>query len=324
MLIGLCGSRCAGRSTVAAYLAETLDFLVVRSPSDIPSDVAVWRSSVRVVISHLSADDDEAETLLKRPYFLLVHVSAPILDRFARLKESRTTTPPPTLSDFIRAHGDDSGPSSRALSHLAAHARLHVRNDFGSVPDLHTALSAVDFLDGARLRPGWDRYFMALACLAGERTNCMKRRVGCVVARDKRVVATGYNGTPSGVVNCCDGGCPRCNGDAVQGAALDLCLCLHAEENAIIEAGRERCTGATLYTNLFPCVLCAKKIVQSGVRRVVFGKRYGEDGPAHTLMMSGGVAVEAFKGELAPNVMSVLDTGHAFSEGVSEGFSAAK
>ena len=115
---------------------------------------------------------------------------------------------------------------------------------------------------------------MLLASLASLRSNCMKRRVGAVLVREKRVVSTGYNGTPRGVKNCSEGGCGRCNGwgdglnsklgelvlgeekrgQAVMGEGLDECLCLHAEENALLEAGRERVsgggtTGAVLYCN---------------------------------------------------------------------------
>jgi dCMP deaminase len=162
------------------------------------------------------------------------------------------------------------------------------------VAALRGALRGVNFTDPERLRPGWDAYFMALAELASERTNCMKRRVGCVIARNRRLVATGYNGTPSRVRNCLDGGCARCNGsESRAGVGLDLCLCLHAEENAIIEAGRERCEGATLYTNLFPCILCAKKIIQAGVCRVVYSMAYATDAASEALLRAGQVAVEA-------------------------------
>ncbi|KAK4058339.1 Deoxycytidine monophosphate (dCMP) deaminase [Microbotryomycetes sp. JL221] len=118
----------------------------------------------------------------------------------------------------------------------------------------------------ATLRPPWDTYFMQLADLASLRSNCMKRRVGAVLVRDHRVVSTGYNGTPRGVKNCNQGGCSRCNsnGDGLtlekdskikgMGEGLDECLCLHAEENALLEAGRARLSGggtegAVLYCN---------------------------------------------------------------------------
>lgn len=89
---------------------------------------------------------------------------------------------------------------------------------------------------------------MSLASLAARRSNCMKRRVGCVLVREKRVIATGYNGAPRGLTNCNEGGCGRCNSGASGGVGLDTCLCLHAEENALLEAGRERVgKGAILY-----------------------------------------------------------------------------
>lgn len=80
----------------------------------------------------------------------------------------------------------------------------------------------------------------------------MKRRVGCVVVREKRVISTGYNGTPRGMLNCNEGGCKRCNDGEVSGMGLNTCLCLHAEENALLEAGRERIReGSVLYCDTY-------------------------------------------------------------------------
>jgi dCMP deaminase len=91
---------------------------------------------------------------------------------------------------------------------------------------------------------------MQLANLAAQRSNCMKRSVGCVLVRDKRVISTGYNGTPRGLKNCNEGGCKRCNSVSRSGVGLDTCLCIHAEENVLLEAGRERIGGGSiLYCN---------------------------------------------------------------------------
>jgi dCMP deaminase len=91
---------------------------------------------------------------------------------------------------------------------------------------------------------------MQLANLAAQRSNCMKRSVGCVLVRDKRVISTGYNGTPRGLKNCNEGGCKRCNSASRAGVGLDTCLCIHAEENVLLEAGRERIGGGSiLYCN---------------------------------------------------------------------------
>ncbi|GAA6054214.1 hypothetical protein JCM3770_001396 [Rhodotorula araucariae] len=166
------------------------------------------------------------------------------------------------------------------------------------------------------LRPSWDTYFMLLASLASLRSNCMKRRVGAVLVRDKRVVSTGYNGTPRGVRNCGEGGCGRCNshGDGLGGAgpasgsmgaaggmsrvgeALDECLCLHAEENALLEAGRERVSGggaegAVLYCNTCPCLRCTVKIVQCGVKEVIYSLSYSMDVASRRVMEEAGVVL---------------------------------
>lgn len=128
-------------------------------------------------------------------------------------------------------------------------------------------LIASDLTDNRRLRPDWDQYFMKLAFLAAQRSNCMKRRVGCVIVREKRVISTGYNGTPRNLKNCNEGGCKssppylrreffavltdqggRCNAGNAPGIGLSTCLCIHAEENALLEAGRERIReGSILY-----------------------------------------------------------------------------
>lgn len=144
------------------------------------------------------------------------------------------------------------------------------------------------------LRPQWDDYFALLAELAARRSNCMKRRVGCIIARDNRVVATGYNGTPRGVTNCNQSGCARCNGDSKRtGVKLDECLCLHAEENALLEAGRDRVDrpGTVLYSSTCPCLSCAKKIIQLGVREVIYTHTYSMDAATAVLMQEAGVTL---------------------------------
>jgi dCMP deaminase len=133
-------------------------------------------------------------------------------------------------------------------------ADIHILNDYPNLPAFHAALDRLHLLDREHLRPSWDTYFMRLCELVSSRSNCMKRRVGCILVKDRRVVASGYNGTPRGVLNCNEGGCPRCNGNASCGVGLDACLCLHAEENALLEAGRDRLAGGgvILYCNTSP------------------------------------------------------------------------
>ena len=124
---------------------------------------------------------------------------------------------------------------------------------------MNANLESMEFGNNEHLRPGWDTYFMKIAHVASTRTNCMKRAVGCVLVRDNRIIATGYNGTPFGMKNCNKGGCPRCNSNAKSGTGLDECLCNHAETNAVIESGRVK--GATCYVTTKPCLNCAKCLV---------------------------------------------------------------
>ena len=108
------------------------------------------------------------------------------------------------------------------------------------------------------------------------RATCDRKQVGCVLVKDKYIIATGYNGTPMGVANCADGGCPRCASDAPPGAGYDTCVCVHAEQNAIVLAARHgnATDQGLLYTTLRPCFGCAKEAIQAGIREIVFEDPY--------------------------------------------------
>jgi len=123
-------------------------------------------------------------------------------------------------------------------------------------------------------RPGWDQYYMGIAAAVSARSDCLRRKVGAIVVVDKSIISTGYNGSPMGVTNCSEGGCPRCASDAEPGAGYDTCICVHAEQNAFLLAARNgNCTdGGTLYSTLRPCFGCTKEAVQAGIREIVFAE----------------------------------------------------
>ncbi|KAK4452379.1 Deoxycytidine monophosphate deaminase [Podospora aff. communis PSN243] len=174
-------------------------------------------------------------------------------------------------------------------------ATVRILNTATDTSSLYTTLDKLNLLNPDRLRPSWDAYFMALASLAAQRANCMKRRVGCVVVRDRRVISTGYNGTPRGLLNCGEGGCGRCNAGQGSGEGLATCLCLHAEENALLEAGRERLReGAVLYCDTCPCLTCSIKIVQVGISEVVYSQEYSMDSMTAAVLREGGVRLRQF------------------------------
>src|SRR4051812_41147514 len=117
----------------------------------------------------------------------------------------------------------------------------------------------------SRVQP--DDYFMGIALAVRRRANCLGRRVGAIVVLEGRIISTGYNGTPEGMTNCLDGGCHRCSHrDAYpSGTGYDLCICVHAEQNALLAAARFGIgvEGATVYSTTRPCFNCTKEMLQA-------------------------------------------------------------
>jgi dCMP deaminase len=146
-------------------------------------------------------------------------------------------------------------------------------------------------------RPGWDEYFMKIAEVVATRSNCMRRHVGAVIVKDRHILSTGYNGTPHGVTNCFAGGCPRCNGTAKSGTHLEECLCVHAEQNAICQAALfgQAVDGATIYITISPCLTCAKLIINSGIREVVYAGDYSFLDTVKSMFKAAGVMHRKFK-----------------------------
>jgi dCMP deaminase len=145
-------------------------------------------------------------------------------------------------------------------------------------------------------RPSWDQYFMNMAKVAATRSNCSRRHVGAVIIRDKQVISTGYNGTPRGIKNCNEGGCPRCSSDAKSGDNLTQCICSHAEENSIVQAAYHGVSvkNTTLYTTYCPCLLCAKMIINAGIKEVVFSEAYNFDDITKRLFEEVGIKFRKF------------------------------
>jgi len=134
---------------------------------------------------------------------------------------------------------------------------------------------------------------MRMAALAASRSTCLRRHVGAVIVKDRMVLSTGYNDTPRGLPNCGEGGCARCAGDAPSGVALDTCLCLHAEQNAIVQAAYHGVSiaGGFIYTTHQPCLTCAKMIVNVGIRGIVFAGDY-PDPLALEMLQRAGVPLD--------------------------------
>lgn len=138
-------------------------------------------------------------------------------------------------------------------------------------------------------RPSWDEYFMKLANEVATRTTCMRRAVGAVVVKDNRILATGYNGVPSGLRHCSEVGCLRQELGIPSGQRSEICRGLHAEQNAIIQAARfgPMIDGAKIYVNTQPCIICAKMIINAGIEEIIYQNPYPDELAMEMLEESG-------------------------------------
>lgn len=149
-------------------------------------------------------------------------------------------------------------------------------------------------------RPSWDEYFMEMAELTARRSTCLRRHVGAVIVQDKHIVATGYNGAPRGIRHCGDRGegCLRQALGVPSGEKHELCRALHAEQNAIIQAATlgQSIEGATIYVTNQPCVICAKMLINAGIRRIVVREGYPDE-LAVDILREAGIKIVVLGGD---------------------------
>jgi dCMP deaminase len=242
----------------------------------------------------------EVDVLRSRGNFTLLAVEAEEAIRFERSRKRGRENAASTLEQFIEEESrelDSDNPAKQQLLATRQKSDLVVNNN-GTIEELHRRLEELLVpLMSRFVRPTWDEYFMSIAKVVATRSNCMKRKVAAIIVKDKRIISTGYNGTPRGARNCNEGGCPRCNSLAESGTALDECLCSHGEENAITQAAYHGISvkGSTLYTTFAPCLLCTKMIINSGIVEVVYNQDYPLNEQAMSLMKECGVVLRRHK-----------------------------
>lgn len=327
MIIGLTGPNGAGKGVVAEFLKQR-GFMSL-SLSDVLRDelksrnMSVTRDHLVLVGNELRAESghgvlaqkvlkrmdhdknyvvdsirnpSEVHTLKQRSDFILVLVDAALETRFKRIRDRSRESDPQTFEEFVRLeHKEKSSinPADQQLDKTALLADVTVNND-GALEALHDQIvQALKRYGAVFSRPNWDAYFMNIAKVVAMRSNCIKRKVAAVVVKERRIISTGYNGTPRGVKNCMEGGCPRCNSFAQQGTQLEECLCSHAEENAITQAAYHGVSikDAVLYSTYSPCLMCTKMIINSGIRTVVYSHDYPLNDVAMNLLQGAGVIV---------------------------------
>jgi dCMP deaminase len=330
MLIGLTGRNAAGKGEVAEYLKKksfyyySLSDVIrdeIRSRGQEPTRQALiqvgnelrQKYGAHILAERILAkiEDDkhyvidsfrnpaEVDTFREAKHFKLIRVEAPSETRFQRILSRQRESDPRTLQEFMdlekrEAMGDATSQNLVKVELMADHT---LAND-GSLEKLYQQIDELllKLLKEVQ-RPNWDEYFMDIAKVVASRSNCIKRKVAAIIVRDKRVISTGYNGTPRGTRNCNEGGCPRCNSFATSGTKLDECLCSHGEENAIVQASYHGVSlkDAIIYSTFAPCLMCAKMIINSGIREVIYNMDYPLNDNAFKLFDEAGVFVRKLK-----------------------------
>jgi dCMP deaminase len=127
-------------------------------------------------------------------------------------------------------------------------------------------------------RPSWENYFMDIAMLVAKRSTCTRRSVGAIIVKDKRILSTGYNGAPTGIRHCVEVGCLREKLNVESGKMHELCRGIHAEQNAIIQAAYHGVSvkGGGLFCTNLPCVICAKMIINAGIKKIYYQSGYAD------------------------------------------------
>ncbi len=330
MIIGLTGRNCAGKGTIIEFLTKigficyslsdvireeliknnieiTRDNLIEKGremrlnfgPAVLAERVAnkldIEKNYVIDSIRHTA----EIEVFKKRKDFVLIEVIASPEIRFERIKNRGRENDPKTFEEFCKYEMEEEKNENiegQQLLLCSKLAEIKIENN-STIEDLHKRLKEIVIkLLKNQPRPTWDEYFMMIAKVVALRSNCLKRKVAAIVVKDKRIISTGYNGTPRGTLNCNEGGCPRCNNLIESGSNLEQCLCSHAEENAITQAAYHGILlrDATLYTTYSPCLICSKMIINAGIKEVVYEASYPLSDAALSLLEEAGVIVRKF------------------------------
>jgi len=333
MIIGLTGENCAGKSTIAEYLkkksfyyyslsdvireelkaegkAITRENLIKKGngmrekfgPDILATKLAQKMHDDKNYVVDSIRNPAEVEALKKLGRFFLFYVTAPAQVRFARIKSREREEDPQTFEAFQeieKLEMDNAEKTKQNLKGTFALADKRIVND-GELNELHDNVNQMlaEVSDDFKLsRPSWDDYFMGIAKMVAMRSNCVKRKVAAVIVKDKRIISTGYNGTPRGTRNCSEGGCPRCNNFTDAGKDLEECLCSHGEENAIVQASYHGISikDSVIYTTFSPCLLCTKMIINAGIKEVVYNVDYPMAEKPLKLLKEAGVKVRQHK-----------------------------
>jgi len=270
-----------------AYIVEELYKRAVEKDGDVVIE------SVRCV--------GEVEALKGKDDFVLWAVDADVESRYARIVGRGSSTDRVSFQDFVRQEESEMENVDLLKQNLRScieMADVVFRNDWtigelkGKVEkELDKGVVEEFCAEGGYIRPTWDEYFMKLAALVGERSTCLRHNIGAIIVRDKRVIATGYNGSARGALNCIEVGCLKDELGIKTGTGHETCRAIHAEQNAIIQGASHGISveGTTIYCTHTPCTICARMIVNAGIIRVVSYHDYSDESARKFLEKSGVV-----------------------------------
>jgi dCMP deaminase len=153
-------------------------------------------------------------------------------------------------------------------------------------------------------RPSWETYFMNITNLVAERSTCLRRAVGAVLVKDKRILSTGYNGSPSNLKHCAEVGCLREKLGIESGKMHELCRGIHAEQNAIIQAAYHGVSvkGAIIFCTNQPCSICARMIINAGIKKIYYQSGYA-DSLAKELLDEAGIELQQIDSDVRETLL---------------------
>lgn len=331
MILGLTGKNASGKGEIAKFLIER-GFKFFSLSDEIRESlkrkrIEITRESLtregnrlreefgpdilaRIVLEKITPQNNYVVDSFRNPYevktfrkygnFFLIFVDADPLKRFERIKKREREEDPQTYEDFLemeRREFKNNKITSQQLLMTEELRDFRIENNT-TIKELHKSIKEILKESIKRTtRPSWDKYFMDIAMVVATRSNCIKRKVGAIIVYERRIISTGYNGTPRGVKNCNEGGCKRCEEFGPSGSSLNECICSHAEENSIVQSAFHGVSvkGSTLYTTYSPCFQCAKMIINAGIKEVVYGDGYPMLDNVQAIFTEAGVKLRTFE-----------------------------
>lgn len=240
----------------------------------------------------------EVEALKNKGTFYLIGINADIKTRYERIKQRRSVSDNVTFEEFVedeKLETTSQDPAKSNVLRCIELADFKLKND-GTLEDLNKEIDRIyTEIKTKSPRPSWDEYFMEIAKTVALRATCDRGKSGCVIAKDKRILVTGYVGSPIGIPHCDEVGHQMKTMIHEDGSQTQHCVrTTHAEQNAICQAAKLGVSidGATIYCKMTPCSTCSKLIINSGIKRVVAEKDYHAVGDSKDLLKNAGITLE--------------------------------